>query len=294
MDFVQPLPKHVWEKLDWSDPEKNPEINSPSVVSGPYKLVEWKRDQYVIFEGQRKLLVQEAGPNFDRYTIEIVPDQDVAYQKDEKWRSRHRSHHPGKIGRRPANSTISPYTNGGRPQARWSYIGLNMREGFPTHDLNVRYGLNYAIDKDLLTETVMKGPGQASLLGYPETSWFTTPTCPATTMTRTRQRGLLLKAGYTFKDGKMLDKDGQQLKLRLIYGPNTSKAWKQLRLMCRIIWARLASKSKSRAWSGPVFLKKRAPTTRNGRVYLGAWRATIDPHIMYTIWAEQSIPDLNP
>ena len=27
--LITPLPKHVWEKLDWSDPQKNPEINSP-------------------------------------------------------------------------------------------------------------------------------------------------------------------------------------------------------------------------------------------------------------------------
>ena len=46
IDFVTPLPKHIWEKFDWSDPEKNPEINHPTVVSGPYKLAEWKRDQY--------------------------------------------------------------------------------------------------------------------------------------------------------------------------------------------------------------------------------------------------------
>jgi peptide/nickel transport system substrate-binding protein len=28
-------------------------------------------------------------------------------------------------------------------------------------------------------------------------------------------------------------------------------------------------------------------------IFIGAWRATIEPHIMYTIWSEQSIPDLN-
>jgi peptide/nickel transport system substrate-binding protein len=26
---------------------------------------------------------------------------------------------------------------------------------------------------------------------------------------------------------------------------------------------------------------------------LGTWRATIEPHIMYTIWAEENIPQLN-
>ena len=28
-------------------------------------------------------------------------------------------------------------------------------------------------------------------------------------------------------------------------------------------------------------------------MFIGGWRATIEPHIMYTIWAEESIPDFN-
>ncbi|NJN84482.1 MAG: hypothetical protein HC802_20840 [Caldilineaceae bacterium] len=28
-------------------------------------------------------------------------------------------------------------------------------------------------------------------------------------------------------------------------------------------------------------------------MFIGGWRATIEPHIMYTIWAEESIPELN-
>jgi peptide/nickel transport system substrate-binding protein len=28
-------------------------------------------------------------------------------------------------------------------------------------------------------------------------------------------------------------------------------------------------------------------------MFVGGWASTIDPHIMYTIWAEENIPDLN-
>ena len=35
-DAITPLPKHVWETLDWSDPAKNPQIMAPTVSSGPY------------------------------------------------------------------------------------------------------------------------------------------------------------------------------------------------------------------------------------------------------------------
>ena len=67
IDFITPLPKHVWEKLDWSDPEKNPEINNPSVISGPYKLLEWKRDQYATFEANEELLVSRSAQYHQAY-----------------------------------------------------------------------------------------------------------------------------------------------------------------------------------------------------------------------------------
>ncbi|MCB0121406.1 MAG: hypothetical protein KDE58_04135, partial [Caldilineaceae bacterium] len=67
--LIRPLPKHIWEGLDWQDPEKNPEINNPTVVSGPYKLLEWKRDQYATFEANENYWYHGA-PNISKYTIE--------------------------------------------------------------------------------------------------------------------------------------------------------------------------------------------------------------------------------
>jgi peptide/nickel transport system substrate-binding protein len=70
--LIRALPKHIWEDLDWGDPDTNPEIMNPSVVSGPYKLAEWKRDQYVIFEANENYWYHGA-PNITRQIQEIVP-----------------------------------------------------------------------------------------------------------------------------------------------------------------------------------------------------------------------------
>ena len=70
--LITPLPKHVWEKLDWSDPEKNPEINNPTVVSGPYKLKEWKRDQYALFEANENYWYHGA-PNITETPSKLCP-----------------------------------------------------------------------------------------------------------------------------------------------------------------------------------------------------------------------------
>ena len=77
---ISPLPEHIWKDLSWSDPEKNPEINKPTVTSGPYKLLDWKRDQFSQYEGNADYWYHGA-PNITKQTTEIVPDPDVSYQK---------------------------------------------------------------------------------------------------------------------------------------------------------------------------------------------------------------------
>jgi peptide/nickel transport system substrate-binding protein len=291
VDFITPLPKHIWEKLPWGDPEKNPEIMSPSVVSGPYKLVEWKRDQYAIFEANDNYWYHGA-PNISRYTIEIVPDQDVAYEKMRTGESDTAPITPEKLkeARQLPNVTVYEWWPAA---ARWSYIGLNMREGFPTHDINVRHGLNYAIDKELLTDQVMLGQAKRLCSVYPETSWAYTPDVPCYKYDPEQAKAEFAKAGYTFQNGQMVDKDGKQLELKLIYGPNTSQTLELMAVTIQDYLSRIGIKVNIQAMEWASFLEAEQAKEPDWDMYLGAWRATIEPHIMFTIFSEANIPDLN-
>jgi len=289
IDFITPLPKHIWEELDWSDPEKNPEINNPSVVSGPYKLKEWKRDQYASFEANENYWYH-GPPNITQQTIEIVPDQDVAYQKFKNGESDTAPITPEQLeeARQLEHVTIYEWWPAA---ARWSFIGLNMREGFPTHDINVRHGLSYAIDKDLLTDEVMLGQAKRMCGPYPETSWVYNPDVPCYDYDPEKAKEEFAKAGYTFQDGKMLDKDGQQLKLKLIYGPNTSKTLELLAVSVQDYLAEIGIEVEIQAMEWASFLE--AQDKGEWDMYLGAWRSTIEPQAMFLIWSEEGIPDLN-
>lgn len=291
VDFITPLPKHIWENLPWDDPEENPEINHPSVVSGPYKLVEWKRDQYAIFEANESYWYHGA-PNIDRYVIEIVPDQDIAYQKMKTGESDTAPITPENLeeARQLDNVTVYEWWPAA---ARWSYIGLNMREGFPTHDINVRHGINYAIDKELLTEEVMLGQAKRLCSVYPETNWVYEPDVPCYEYDTDKAIEAFSQAGYTFENGQLLDENGQQLTLRLIYGPNTSQT---LRLMAEVIQDYLSQvgvnvEIQDLEWAS--FLEATNQVEPDWDIFLGAWRSTIEPHAMHSIWLEESIPDLN-
>jgi len=289
--LISPLPKHIWENLDWLDPEKNPEINNPTVVSGPYKLVEWKRDQYVIFEANENYWYHGT-PNITRQTVEIVPDQDISYQKMKSGESDTGTITPENLEEARQLDNINLYE--WWPAASvWTYLGLNMREGYITHDINVRHALAYAIDKKLLTEEVMLGQGKRMCSTYPETSWVYNPDVPCYEYDPDKAIELLGEAGYTLQDDKMVDENGEQLTIRLIYGPNTSKTRELIAVTVQDYLSKIGIDVQVQALEWASFLDATDAAEPEWDMFIGAWRATIEPHIMYTIWSEENIPNLN-
>ncbi len=289
--LITPLPKHIWEKLDWSDPQKNPEINSPSVVSGPYKLKEWRRDQYVIFEANDNYWYH-GRPNIDRYTMEIVPDQDIAYQKMKSGNTDTGPITPENLEEARQLNNITVY-EWWPAAASWSYIGLNMRAGFPTHDVHVRRGINYAIDKQLITDEVMLGQAKRICSIYPETSWVYNPDVPCYDYDPDKALEEFAQAGYTLQDGKLVDQDGKQLKLRLIFGPNTNQTRELIAVTVQDFLSDVGIDVQVQGLEWASFLEATDAAEPNWDMFVSGWRATIEPHIMYTIWSEQNIPQLN-
>jgi len=289
--LITPLPKHIWENLEWGDPEKNPEINQPTVVSGPYKLAEWQRDQYAIFEANENYWYH-GRPNFDRYVIEIVPDQDIAYQKLKSGESDTGYISPENLEEARQLDDITVY-EWWPAAASWSYIGLNMREGFATHDMNVRYGLNYAIDKQLLTDEVMLGQANRLCSVYPETSWVYNPDVPCYDYDTDQALAAFAEAGYTLQDDQLVDENGEQLTLNLVYGPNTSKVRELIAITVQDMLSEIGIKVEIQALEWASFLETIQAEEPTWDLFIGGWSATIEPHIMYTIWAEESIPSLN-
>jgi peptide/nickel transport system substrate-binding protein len=289
--LLTPLPKHIWENLDWDDPETNPEINSPSVVSGPYKLVEWQREQYAIFEANENYWYK-GRPNFDRYIIEIVPDQDIEYQRLLSGESDTGIILPENLEEAKSNPNINVY-EWWPAAASWSYIGLNMRrEGAPTQDINVRHGINYAIDKELLTEEVMLGQAKRQCSVFPETSWVYNPDVPCYEYDPEKAIAAFETAGYTYENDQMLDADGNQLTLKLIYGPNTNKLRELIAVTVQDYLGDIGVNVEIQAMEWASYLEATQDPEQWDMFILG-WSSTIEPHIMYTIWSEENIPSLN-
>ena len=168
-----------------------------------------------------------------------------------------------------------------------------MRDGFVTADKNVRHALNYAIDKELLTDEVMLGQGRRVCSIYPGTNWAYNPDVPCYEYDPDKAIELLGEAGYTLQDDKMVDENGEQLTIRLIYGPNTSKTRELIAVTVQDYLSKIGIDVQVQALEWASFLDATDAAEPEWDMFIGAWRATIEPHIMYTIWSEENIPNLN-
>jgi peptide/nickel transport system substrate-binding protein len=162
------------------------------IGTGPWKLVEWKHDDYLLFarnptyfagspkaESLQARIIAEPSTSvaeFESGTIDVLQipaDQTADWQEDES--------------RKPLLSST--------PALELVYIGINTTRG-PLRDARVRQAINYAINIDLLIERLIAGRGTRAagvippaLSGY-DKSRKPYPYDPA------RARQLLSEAGY--------------------------------------------------------------------------------------------------
>ena len=291
--LITPLPKHVWETLDWDDPETNPEILSPSVVSGPYKLIEWKRDQYAIFEANENYWYH-GRPNFDRYIIEIVSDQDIEYQRMLSGEADTGIILPENLEEAKSQPNLNVY-EWWPAAASWSYIGFNMRrDDAPTMDHNVRQGISYAINKEELTDEIMLGQAKRQCSIVPDTSWVYNPDVECYPFDTEMAIAKFEEAGYTFTDGQMLDANGEQLTLKLVYGPNTNKIRELIAVTVQDYLSDIGIIVEIQSMEWASYLEE---VTGEGipdwDLFLLGWNSTLEPHTAFPIWSAENIPNLN-
>lgn len=289
--FVTPLPQHIWENLDWSDPETNSEINSPTVVSGPYKLKEWKRDQFAVFEANENYWYHGA-PNITEYVIETVPDQDVAFQKLKTGEVDSSSMTPEQLQEARELDNVNVYE--WWPAATtWTYLGLNMREGYITDDINIRHGLAYAIDKQLLVDEVWLGQARRLCAIYAPTTWAHNPDVPCYEYDPEKALEEFAKAGYTLEGDKLVNEQGEQLKIRFLYGPNTSPTAELIAVTVQDYLREVGIDMSIEALEWASFLEATDAEEPTWDMFLGGWRSAIEPHSAATVWDPENIPELN-
>jgi ABC-type transport system substrate-binding protein len=202
------VPKHVAEK----NPEHWADTIETYVSSGPWKPVEWKHNQRMVFEpneyyngphkpGIRKIILQliPSGTQFDALNAFLAKECDLLHLLN-----------PQQVMTLRADPKLAPllhFTN--NFQSR--YLQLDTLHP-PLDNLKLRQALSHAIDRETLTRQVMQGtmiPGYSML--PPDFPGYNPDLKKVQNFDANLAKQLLAEAGY--KDGK--DASGKQLELNM-------------------------------------------------------------------------------
>jgi peptide/nickel transport system substrate-binding protein len=270
------LPKHIWESLDWSDTEKNPEIMAPTVSGGPFVLEEWKQEQYATFVANENFFLGR--PNFDKVTYQIFGNANVATQAllegdiDE-------------YGPEPENwpdildSDLQAF-QWDSPEMAVTYFGFNTRQDV-FKDTAVRQALNYALDKELITQELTYGLGQRATGMYLPNSWVYNPDVEPFTYDVDKAKQLLDEAGWTEGGDGVREKDGQKLEFTFIYGPNTTPIREQMATVAQQMWSEVGAKVEVQGMEWGAYLQMTKEGPYDWGTFVNAYIASVDPDMIW-------------
>lgn len=212
------VPEHIWKDVD--DPVKW--TNEDPVGTGPYVIDTFGPNQYTLKKNENywqndKVAVEKIVAPASNKQLDIVnKGYDWAYSfitdVDKTWVGANKQHNHYWF---PPGGTVSLYPN------------LTKK---PFDDVNFRKGLSYAINRDEIAKDAelgyVDGASQAGLLLPNWEDWINEDIPNRGKVEQDTDKALeyFAKAGYTQKDGKLVDASGKQLELNITV-PNGYTDW---------------------------------------------------------------------
>lgn len=207
------IPEHVYG--DGQEPKKHPANSEGVVGSGPFKLVEFKRDQHIILERNDDFFI-DGRPYLDKIVMRIIKDgaaRTIALENGEVHLSGFEQN-PRDINRLKKASGVQA-TSGGNAYAAIgpiAWLAFNTAADGPTSDKRVRQAIAYAVDRDFINKAIMLGTSTPALTGVHPGSPFFEANVETYDLDLDKANQILDDAGYPRGD------DGMRFQLTLDYG----------------------------------------------------------------------------
>ena len=286
---ITPLPMHIWQDLPWSDPENNPEILTPSVVSGPWRLQEWRRDEYAIFSPNQSYF--DSVPVIDMLVTRIVPDPAVQLQLLTSGEIDFAPVSAAGYGEARQASNLS-YYEWSPAQAVWYFIGFNFRRPLLQEDA-IRHALSYAMPRESIAEVVFNGLAAPTHSTYSPSNWVYNPDVPMYDFDIDEANNVLNEAGYVLNaDGRRLDADGNPIQLTIYY-PTGDGQRELIALIAQEQFGELGIEVEVVTLESQALFEYLQNSADEWDMWVGLARDTSDPHFMYQAWSEATIPAIN-
>jgi peptide/nickel transport system substrate-binding protein len=204
------LPRHL---LEGRDIDRADDYNRHLLGTGPYKVAEWKTGEYILLE---RVPGYWRGPaHIARLLFKFLPNtttrmtelqnRDVHIVATLPWdKYREIAATPGIVVRRtPGNA--------------YEHVTLNERRVPAFSDVRVRRALTYAVDRALISRTILDGLAPVANGPIQPISWAYTPDIVTYPYDPDRARALLDAAGWVARQpGGIRERDGRRLAFTLI------------------------------------------------------------------------------
>jgi peptide/nickel transport system substrate-binding protein len=231
------MPKHIWEGIpaaEWpADPGSTGQDPSRVIGTGPFKFVEWVLGDHVTLEKNADYWDQDEVPVIDTYTYQVLADPASAIAA---------------LQTGATDMTDIPFTQAtplreSNPELQilnydttsFNYYYTNQAEdkGLPFTDVKVRQALQYALDRDLIAETVYNGFAIRADGTQPVLSIAYAPDRINTIYTYDPEKAaaLLDEAGWTMGGDGIREKDGQRLSFETLYSEGVATYEQQIPYM---------------------------------------------------------------
>ncbi len=221
--WIPCLPEHIWGKMSAKEASQTFQNPAPCIGSGPYQVVEWKKERYLRMEAYDNYFGGK--PTVDEVIFVVYENGDTMVQ-DLKAGTIDAAYlfPPAQFDPLKATDGIEAIDYS---WANWDYVGFNCYEGKSKgnpvlRDKDFRAALEYAIDRDKIVELAYGGHAWPGYTFMPPDNW-TDPDyawAPSDSEARnydpTAATTMLDAAGYTDTDGDGIrEYKGKPIKIRL-------------------------------------------------------------------------------
>ena len=269
------LPKHLLEK--YPDISKSP-LNKKPVGTGPYRFVEWKTGEKVVFDANPDYF--EGKPYIARVITRVIPDQATMFLELKSGGVDMMTLTPPQYSRQTETPDFRASFNKYKYLASaYTYLGFRLSHPF-FKDRRVRQAIALAADKKALIDGVLLGLGQEATGPFKPGTWAYNPNVRKYPHDPARAKALLAEAGWKEKNGTLV-KDGQTFEFTVLTNAgNEARAKTAAILQQNLAEVGITMKIRTVEWA--AFINQFIDKRDFDAVILG-WSLTPDPD-QYDIW----------
>lgn len=227
---------------------RSSDFNENPIGTGPFRFVEWKKDQYVRLT--RNDQYWDKKPEYKDLYIRVIPDyvaQEIELQAGAIDAYGVLPHQAARFRKDPDFQVLSS------PAGSYAYIGYNLRRPL-FQDVRVRKALGMAINVDEVIRYVLYGEGRRTSGPYYANTPYYNPNTPLLPYDPKGALELLAQAGWKKNADGWLEKNGKVFEFTLITNhANPQRA--AIMTVAQAAWRRLGIRCETRTFEWTVYLK---------------------------------------